>query len=96
MDEIEINITTKITFKSSYTFDSIKTKIEEVIDTYLNRLSMTWADEDYLVVRISQIENYILQLDEVLDIMGTKINGVEENLILDKDAIPIRGVVENG
>lgn len=96
VDEIEVNIDTKITFKSTYTFESTKAKIEEVIDTYLNRLSMTWADEDYLVVRISQVENYILQLDEVLDIMDTKINGVEENLILHADAIPVRGVIENG
>lgn len=96
VDEIEVNINTKITFQSSHTFDSTQQKIEDVIDTYLKRLKTTWSDEDYLVVRISQIENYILQLDEVLDIMDTKINGAEENLILHADAIPIRGVLENG
>ena len=32
----------------------------------------------------------------ITDIGGTKINGKEENLVLDADSIPVRGVVVDG
>ena len=46
-----------------------------------------------LKIRISQIESALLDLEPVLDISNTKLNGIEENLVLDQDAIAVRGDV---
>lgn len=44
-----------------------------------------------IVVRISQIESRILDIEGVDDIEHTKLNELEENLILDVNALAIRG-----
>ena len=69
--------------------------MESVIDEYFEELAGTWASSDYLTVRISQIESRILSgcAAMITDIGGTKINGKEENLVLDADSIPVRGDV---
>ena len=55
-----------------------------------------WDDESASVVRISQIETRILNLEGVIDISETKINGNSSNLVLDKYQIPLLGGVVNG
>lgn len=52
-----------------------------------------WADNDYLVVRISQIESRIMAIQGVIDISGTKINGNAANLTLTPFEIPVFGVL---
>ena len=49
-----------------------------------------------LVVRISQIENRLLNLDGILDVSDTQLNGVASNLSLAQEEIPLLGRVENG
>ena len=58
-------------------------------------LAESWATADFLTVRISQIESRILSACSamVTDIGGTQINGVEANLVLGADSIPVRGAV---
>ena len=67
----------------------IKTKIDE----YLQSLREDFGTSETKVVRISRIENKILDVTGVVDITGTKINGLEKNLVLDEIAIPILGEV---
>ena len=76
-----------------YTFEDLKESINEAIDGYLLLLAQDWADSEELVVRISRIENLLLDIEGVLDISGTTINGLEENLIVDGDFIPVRGEI---
>ena len=49
-----------------------------------------------LVVRVSQIETKVLNVEGVIDITGTKINGGTQNISLASNAIPVLGVVTNG
>jgi uncharacterized phage protein gp47/JayE len=93
--EVPIEITARLTFNEGYVWENIKPHAEEAIRAYLLEMRKVWQDES-LAVRISQIENRILNLDGVLDIANTKINGVESNLILEEDQIPIFGGVANG
>ncbi|NLI90205.1 MAG: baseplate J/gp47 family protein [Epulopiscium sp.] len=88
-----IHVTTDITCQEGYTWEDIKTNVETAIDNYFAELDGMWADNENLVVRISQIETRLLNLTGVLDIENTKINGMAENIILDKDAIPVRGEI---
>lgn len=87
------NISVDITYRVGVTFTDLKENIENIIEAYLLELRKTWKDEEYLVVRISQIESRILTIEGIIDVSNTRINDVSSNLILDKYSIPIRGEV---
>lgn len=91
VEESEIKLSTTITYQEGWTWEDVKPYAEKAIDEYFSELAKNWADSDGLVVRISQIETRLLNVSGVVDISGTKINGVEENLVLDADTIPKRG-----
>lgn len=95
--ETTVNITTSIEFKPGYDFDGLKSRIEAAIDAYFIDLIDTWADSDYLTVRISPLESAILSScrDAITDITGTTLNGSASNLRLDAEAIPMRGILTN-
>lgn len=84
-----ITIKTTITFDVGYSWSNLQTSIDEVIKNYLLELRKTWADEDHLIVRISQIETRLLGIKGIIDINGTKINGAADNLTLGKYEVPI-------
>ena len=88
-----VNIETEITFQSGWSWDAIKSYVYKTVDEYFAELAKDWADEDNLVVRISQLETRILSLTGVLDIGNTKLNGSTSNLQLDASNIPVRGDV---
>lgn len=54
-----------------------------------------WAGEQALAVRVVQVENRLLNLDGVLDVADTTINGVADNLVLTAYQIPVYGGVVN-
>lgn len=93
VNETEINISTNLTYQGGYSFDDVKDYINTTIDEYFIELKKTWSDNDNLVVRISQIETRLLNIEGILDIADTKINSIAENLVLDADNIPKRGTV---
>lgn len=97
VQESKVHITTSITYKNGYTFEQIKKELENVLDAYLldlrSKLKEEWTKDTQMIVRISQIEARFLMVDGVQDITATKINGVESNLILEEDYVPIRGEI---
>jgi uncharacterized phage protein gp47/JayE len=95
--EVSVDIQTHIEFKDDWTWEAIKPHVETAIDDYFKEVSMEWETEDNnnLIVRISQIETRLLNLDGVIDISNTLLNGNATNLSIDKDSIPIRGTVTN-
>lgn len=88
-----VDIETNISYKPDWTWDDLKGYVETTIDEYFKELSKSWADNENLIVRISQLETRLLNAAGVLDISGTKINGQEQNLMLDENCIPVRGDV---
>ena len=91
-EESAINVTTSITYEPNYSFDTLKTKIEEVIETYLSELRESWGDNEYLTVRSSQIDARLLDITGIIDIQNTYANGVK-NYMLARNHIPIVGSV---
>lgn len=89
--ESKVNISTKITYQKDWSWEDIKNYVSETIDKYFFELNTSWATNDNIIIRISQIESRLLNLTGILDISNTFINGVQENLILDKDSIAVRG-----
>ena len=90
-----IDISTTITLKSTWTWEDVLPYVANVIDKYFLELAKTWENESALVVRISQIEARLLELEGVIDIEGTKINNVATNLTLNANNIPVRGEITN-
>lgn len=90
-----VNITLNLTYAAGWDWDAVKSYVEAVIDGYFAELAESWATAEYLTVRISQIESRILSECSAMitDIGNTKINGVEQNLVLGADSIPVRGAV---
>lgn len=94
-EEVTVNITSNITFDDGYSFSILKPQIEQVVSDYLLELRKDWVNQNNLIVRIAQIETKILGIEGVIDIGGTKINGVNSNLILSTYQIPIMGGVNS-
>lgn len=86
-ESVGVNITTTLTLKDA-TWSNVKSLVTKEIEKYLNDLRKKWSDGD-VVVRISQIESRILDIEGVIDIEGTKINGVSSNLHLNGEQVPV-------
>lgn len=93
--KVILNIKTKATLDDGYIWENIKPIAEEAIEEYLLSLRKNWADNDSTIVRISQIENKILNIDGVLDVQDTSINNSITNLVLGIYEIPVLGGVDN-
>lgn len=92
---IPITVKATISFNGGYTWESLKTAIEEAVSEYLLSLREDWESNDYTVVRISQIEAKILAIEGVVDIANTRVNNSTSNLTLTKYQIPTFGSVIN-
>lgn len=90
-----INVSFSLTFTGSATWENTKTAVEAAIQSYFDELTGTWADSENLVVRVSQIETKVLNVEGIIDITGTKINDGTANISLDASAIPVLGAVTN-
>ena len=95
-DNVVINIHTSITIEPNFDWARVKLKVEEVIKNYLLELRKTWALKNELVsnnlvVRVSRIEAKILDINGILDIQNTTINGSSNNLQLTEYQIPVWG-----
>ncbi len=86
-----VTVQTNIIFDVGYGWAKLQSAIDTVISDYLLELRRMWADNSYLVVRISQIERRILNIKGVVDIGGTRLNGVPDNLALGKYEVPVFG-----
>lgn len=92
-DETVIDITFQISYQAGWSWEAVEPYVEAAIDQYFSELGAQWAGEDALVVRISQIETRILGLSGIIDVQNTTFNGLTQNLVLNPDNVPVRGLV---
>lgn len=88
---VPINISSTITYQEGWNFGELKSTIEQTIDDYFLELNKKWDVSNNIIVRVSQIETRLLDIEGVLDIENTQINGVAGNYTVDKDSIVKRG-----
>lgn len=93
--ELSVRVEARLTLNEGYTWSQIKPRAEEVLEAYFLEMRKAWENGN-LVVRISQIENRLLNLEGVLDVADTTLNGVSGNLSVETDQLPILGGVSNG
>lgn len=100
VSETTVNVAFEIDYESGFDWDGIKTQVENMVDNYFSELGEEFAnamsyqdDQNGLVVRISQLETRLLNINGVLDVHDTEINGNAANLSIANDSIPKRGAI---
>lgn len=91
----KINISTTLTIEADRTLEDCLPLIENALDEYYRELNATWSSSAGLLVRVSQIEARLLNIDGIIDISGTALNGSTSNITLDPDAVAVRGAFVN-
>lgn len=89
----KISVRTALTFEQGYGWDNLQPLLEEAVSSYFLELRKKWADVPYLTVRISQLDNRILEVQGIVDIQNTLLNGSADNLVLGEYEIPVPGGV---
>ena len=92
---VNVNIQLNLTFDDGYSWQMLETTITDVIENYLFELRKDWANQPYTIVRTAQLDTRILQIDGIIDIANTRINGKSENFELKTYEIPVLGGVTN-
>lgn len=92
-ESLSVFVKTTIVFNFGYDWNNLQNSINNAVSDYLLELRKEWADVPYITVRKSQIETRILNINGIIDIMGTQINGSEDNLTLNKFQVPVFGGV---
>ena len=92
VEEVPINVETSITYNTNYSFDILKTQIEDVIKDYLSELRITWGDTESMTVRGSRITARLLDIDGIVDVQNTSVNG-SSNYVVSAYQIPVMGQV---
>lgn len=87
----EIHIETSLTFADDWNLTDCMPYIEKALDTYYQELNSLWSKENGLLVRISQIESRLLNVQGIVDISSTKLNGAASNIMLNSDSVAVRG-----
>lgn len=85
-----LDIAFKVEWAEGYSWDTMLPKLEETIEGYLLELRQDWSKEEDLMVRISQIENRVLDLPGVQDVTWTTIQGQAENYIVPDNKVPTK------
>lgn len=93
VNEQTVDIVSEISYQVGYTWEDVKTSVENAIDNYFFTLNEQWEDSENIIVRISKLETELLNVQGIIDVMGTTLNGVEENLTIEKDSIVLRGII---
>jgi len=90
-EAVSVNVDTKMTLADGWSWSDAEPYAQAVVDDYFMELAKSWADADKLVVRVSQLESRLLELEAVEDIADTMLNGGTGNLALGDGEIPVRG-----
>lgn len=91
----QVDLTFQMACSGGWRWEDVQPAARQAVQAYFLELAQSWARDDGqnqpLVVRVSQIESRLLDLEGVLDVAGTRINGQAANLTLEADQIPTLG-----
>jgi uncharacterized phage protein gp47/JayE len=92
-EEVRIQINSTLELDNNYPYEVLQEQIGNTVDAYLGELRASWEGlgDHGCIIRISQLEARILEIQGIYDISHTRINGAAENLELKKYQIPIYG-----
>lgn len=88
-----VNIAADVTIDTGYTWEDLLPEIKTRVEEYFLELAKGWENEEFITVRILKVNAAIASAEGIIDVQNTALNGKEENLLLDPNAIPIRGEI---
>ena len=91
--ECKLDIMLDVVVLENFNRDTMKEEIIKQISKYLLELRKKWEDEQKLIIRVSQIESRILNIEGILDIASTTVNSSISNIELEFMQIPVLGEV---
>ena len=91
-ESVTANIAATLTLETGLVYDDVKTAVEAACAGYLKELRQEWEDKANLLVRISGLEQAILEVEGVNDVSVT-INSSSSNLTLTTYQVPVLGTV---
>lgn len=91
--EFIINVSASVIYDTGYSFESLGNQICRAVDECLKEVRESWMQTDTMVIRKAQLETKIMGITGIIDISNTMLNGKNENIILDKEFIPMMGEV---
>ena len=93
-DSTTINIAADFTFEDdSYYLESCVADMKTAVDNYFLELNSKWEDLRNITVRIADIISILMDVTGVIDVQNVTLNGSPNNLIVDKDALVVRGTI---
>ena len=93
VEELQIDITVNVEYDTGYTYEGLKTQIEEAVENYMLLLRKEWIDTDSIAVRRAGVENAIFDVEGIIDVAGITLNGQESNIMLNENVVPKKGEV---
>ncbi len=88
-----IEIVSSIIIENGYVWEELLPEIEQKVDQYFRELSKEWEKTESIIVRILRVNTAIADVDGIIDIQNTVLNGIAENIILGENAVPVRGAI---
>lgn len=88
---IDVGISVALT--NGYSQEAVTLAIKETISNYIRTIREEWDKNDTLAVRIAHIDSRVLNVDGVLDVGSTTINGTSNNVIISAENVPVLGEV---
>lgn len=79
-EELSLSVTFNATPKEGYNIESCEVAAREVIESYLQELSLETEEGETVIIRISAIGAMIAELPQVLDYENLKLNGGTVNI----------------
>lgn len=89
-----VTVSATITCTQGHAWADISPSVSTAAAAYLAALAAKWPDGN-LIVRVSQMESCLLNVDGVLDVENLMLNGSAANLPVPDDKIPTLGAVTN-
>ena len=93
---MKVNVVTKISYMSGYNWNSIGAAVKKKIAEYLESIAAEWKNGDESTkstIYISKLQAAVLDVEGVVDISATTLNGSSANLVLNWNQIPVLGEV---
>lgn len=92
-DELKIDLETSLTLEDGLAVEDVRSGVEKALEEHVAAIAMEWERSTRITVVVSRIEARILDIEGVLDVYDTKLNGLKQNLILGEFELPKKGVV---
>ncbi len=87
--EVPIDVELSLILQDTANQQLLQEQIEDAINGYFYKLRESWdSQSEPLVMRLSQIENRVLDVSGVIDVSMTRINGNDRNLALADFEVP--------